>query len=126
MARPYMVKVKGFEDLVNVAVATQALLVHRLSFHTKSIFYVPFPAYDSVAIYYCETEGAPKGKYFLYNRFTGEVQMSENYVNDSRFVVIPIVDVVEQELLPKEFIEKYKKKPKKKKKSSDVASSEAA
>jgi hypothetical protein len=112
-----MVKVKSVTDLVNVAVATQALLVHRLNVHPKSILYVPFPAYDSVAIYYCEAEGAPAGKYFLFNTFTGEVQVSESYVNDSKFVVIPIVDVVEQEFLPKDFIEKYyiKKKSKKKK-----------
>jgi len=127
VAKPYMVRVRGFEDLVNVAVATQALIVHRLNFHTKSVFYVPFPAYDSVAIYYCELEGTLRGKYFLYNRFTGEVQVSESYVNDSRFVVIPIVDVVEQELLPKEFVERYKKKPKKKKsKGGGTASGEAA
>jgi len=121
-----MVKVRSVEDLVNVAVATQALLVHRLNVHSKSILYVPFPAYDSVAIYYCESEGAPAGKYFLFNRFTGEVQVSESYVNDSKFVVIPIVDVVEQELLPKELIERYRKKPKKKKAKAGASPGEAA
>ena len=117
MSKPYMVKVKSVTDLVNVAVATQVLLVHRLNTDSKSIFYIPFPAYDSLAIYYYEAEEAFKGKYFLFNTFTGEVQVSESYVNDSKFVVIPIVDVVEQEFLPKDFIEKYyiKKKSKKKK-----------
>ncbi|MCC6050343.1 MAG: hypothetical protein LM580_06535 [Thermofilum sp.] len=102
---------------MNVAVATQVLLVHRLNTDSKSIFYIPFPAYDSLAIYYYEAEEAFKGKYFLFNTFTGEVQVSESYVNDSKFIVIPIVDVVEQEFLPKDFIEKYyiKKKSKKKK-----------
>jgi hypothetical protein len=111
-----MVKVKSVTDLVNVAVATQVLLVHRLNTDSKSIFYIPFPAYDSLAIYYYEAEEAFKGKYFLFNTFTGEVQVSESYVNDSKFIVIPIVDVVEQEFLPKDFIEKYyiKKKSKKK------------
>ena len=115
VVKPYMVKVKGVGDLVNVAVAAQVLLVHRASVHSKSILFVPFPSYDSLAIYYCEAEGAFKGRYFLFNRFTGDVQVSESYVNDSKFVVVPIVDVVEQELLPKEFTEKYKKKTKKKK-----------
>jgi len=117
VSKPYMVKVKSVTDLVNVAVATQVLLVHRLNTDSKSIFYIPFPAYDSLAIYYYEAEEAFKGKYFLFNTFTGEVQVSESYVNDSKFIVIPIVDVVEQEFLPKDFIEKYctKKKSKKKK-----------
>jgi hypothetical protein len=115
VVRPYMVKVKGVDDLVNVAVGAQVLLVHRTSAHSKTILFVPFPSYDSLAIYYCEVEGAFKGRYFLLNRFTGDVQVSESYVNDSKFVVVPIVDVVEQELLPKEFMEKYKVKTKKKK-----------
>jgi len=117
VSKPYMVKVKSVTDLVNVAVATQVLLVHRLNTDSKSIFYIPFPAYDSLAIYYYEAGEAFKGKYFLFNTFTGEVQVSESYVNDSKFIVIPIVDVVEQEFLPKDFIEKYyiKKKSKKKK-----------
>jgi hypothetical protein len=115
VAKPYMVKVRGVNDLVNVAVAAQVLLVHRTSIYSKSILYVPFPAYDSLAIYYCEVEETFRGRYFLFNRFTGDVQVSESYVNDSKFVVVPIVDVVEQELLPKELVEKYKKKTKKKK-----------
>jgi hypothetical protein len=119
VSKPYMVKVKSVTDLVNVAVATQVLLVHRLNTDSKSIFYIPFPAYDSLAIYYYEAEEAFKGKYFLFNTFTGEVQVSESYVNDSKFIVIPIVDVVEQEFLPKDFIEKYyiKKSLRKRKKN---------
>jgi len=54
------------------------------------------------------------------------VQVSESYVNDSKFVVIPIVDVVEQELLPKELIERYRKKPKKKKAKAGASPGEAA
>lgn len=114
-----MVRVKSVTDLVNIAVAAQVLLVHRIDADSKSIFYIPFPAYDSLAIYYCETEGTLKGKYFLFNRFTGEVQVSENYVNDSKFVVIPIVDVIEQEFLPKDFMEKYHSKKKSKKKKGE-------
>jgi len=115
VVKPYMVKVRGVDDLVNVALAAQVLLVHRTSVHSKSILFVPFPSYDSLAIYYCDVEGAFKGSYFLLNRFTGDVQVSESYVNDSKSIVVPIVDVVEQDLLPKEFMEKYKVKTKKKK-----------
>lgn len=116
MAKPYLVKVRGIEDLVNIAVAAQLFIVHRVNIDSSSIFYVPFPAYDAVSIYYCETEGEVGGKYLLFNRFTGEVQVSESYVNDSKYIVIPIVEVLEQEILPKDLLERSKQKQRGKKK----------
>ncbi|MCS7105185.1 MAG: hypothetical protein NZ954_06450 [Thermofilaceae archaeon] len=116
MAKPHTIKVKSMLDLANVAVAAQISLVHRLNIDSKSIFYIPFPNYDSIAIYYYETEGQPKGRYLLFNRFTGEVQLSENYVNDSKYVLIPIVEVEEQEVLPKEILDSYSKSKKNKSK----------
>lgn len=121
MAKPYLVKVKSIEDLVNIAVAAQLFIVHRVNVDASSIFYVPFPAYDAVSIYYCETESEVAGKYLLFNRFTGEVQVSESYVNDSKYVVIPVVEVLEQEILPKELLERSSKKKGKKKKKERQA-----
>lgn len=115
VAKPYIVKVRGIDDIVNLALAAQVLLVHRVSANSKSILYIPFPVYNSLAIYYCVVDEDMKGKYILFNRFTGEVQVSEKYVNDSKFIVIPIVDITEQELLPKELIKSYSKKKSKKK-----------
>lgn len=119
MARHYMIKVKSIDDLVNVAVAAQTPLIHRVVTGSKVIFYLPFPVYDSLAIYYYETEKDMKGKYFVLDRFTGNIQISENYVNDSKSIVIPIVDVVEEGLLPKDFLIEQKKTPKKKKKKEE-------
>jgi len=117
VARPYLIKVKGVEDLVNVAMTTQIFVVHRISVDSgKSIYYVSLPSYDSLAIYYCEVKDGSSGKYFLFNRFTGEVQISDRYVDDSKYIVIPIVEVVEQEIIPKEIIEKSSSKKKGKKK----------
>ncbi|MEM0118889.1 MAG: hypothetical protein QXJ38_00630 [Thermofilaceae archaeon] len=115
VAKPYLVRVKSVEDLVNIAVAAQLFIVHRVNVDARSVLYVPFPAYDAVSIYYCETEGVIAGKYLLFNRFTGEVQVSESYVNDSKYIVIPIVEVLEQEILPKELLEKSRQKKGKKK-----------
>lgn len=121
MAKPYLVKVRGIEDLINVAVATQLFIIHRLNVDAKSIYYVPFPTYDAVAVYYCETESRSKEKYLLFNRFTGEVQMSDSYINDSKYIVIPIIEVLEQGLLPKELLEKNIVKKSKKKKEKPKA-----
>lgn len=117
MAKPYLVKVKGLEDLANIAMAAQLFLIHRVNIDTKSIYYVPFPSYDAITIYYTEIDNKMIGKYLLFNRFTGEVQISDNYVNDSKHMVIPIVDVIEQEILPKDLIEKDRKERKKRSKS---------
>ncbi len=113
MGKPYLVKVRGIKDLVNVAVATQIFMVHKLSTETTDILYVPFPSYDSVAVYYCEANERVNGKYLLFNRFTGEVSVSDSFTNDSKYVLIPIIEVVEQEILPKEFLERYQRRRKK-------------
>jgi len=110
VAKPYIIKVRSVDDIVNLVLAAQILLIHRVSADSKSILYVQLPVYNSLAIYYCMVDENVKGKYVLYNRFTGEVQISEKFVNNSKLIVIPIVDIMEQEMLPKELIESFSKK----------------
>ncbi len=102
MAGPFVVKVKSLRDLVNVAVAVQIPIVHRIELGDKNIYYVPFPLYDSHTIYYYETDNTVKGKYIVMNRFSGDVHLYNEFTNDSKSIIIPIIEVAEQNVLPKQ------------------------
>lgn len=110
MARPYLVRVKELRDLVSVAVASQIYLLHRVELNGRHIYYVPFPAYDAHIIYYYEGRSKVEGRYVLLNKFTGDVLLSDEMANDNRLMVIPVVEVVEQDLLPRELTKKEKDK----------------
>lgn len=115
--RPYIVKVKSVEDLVNVAAASQLTLVHRVTIEGDSnLLFVSLPFYDSAAIYYCEVNSDLRGKYILFNRFTGEVSLSNEYVSDSKYVLIPVIGITEWQLLPKELLERVECRKKKERK----------
>jgi len=116
LTRPYLVRVKELRDLVSVAVASQVYLLHHVELDGRHIYYVPFPAYDTHIIYYYESRGKVKGRYVLLNKFTGDVALSDKMANDNRVMVIPVVEVVEQDLLPKELAKKKEKGKKSKKK----------
>ncbi|MEM1509011.1 MAG: hypothetical protein QXY49_06915 [Thermofilaceae archaeon] len=121
MAGPFVVRVKNLRDLVNVAVAVQIPIVHRVELGDKNIYYVPFPLYDSHTIYYYETDNAIKGKYIVMNRFSGDVYLYNEFTNDSKSIVVPIIEVTEQNVLPKQIMSLGDTEKKKKAKAKHKA-----
>ena len=117
MAKPYLIRVKSLQDLVNVAIAAQVFILHHVELNGKHVYYLPFPSYDSHIIYYYESNEEVKGRYILFNKFTGSMEVSDWMSGDSRVLVIPVVEVLEQDVLPKNVGKKSKKEKKRKKRS---------
>jgi len=66
---------------------------------------------DIGIIYYIELEKPLSGKFILYNTFTGEIRSSSVWTSDSRYMVVPIVEVEKHNLFAEKiFIEDGKKK----------------
>ncbi|MGC9108355.1 MAG: hypothetical protein ACP5IE_09265, partial [Infirmifilum sp.] len=68
------------------------------------------------------------GVYILFNNFSGEIILSNKWVSDSKFLIIPIVEVEAQSFFsPKEFLQEVRKnnlKNREKDKHAKVATTE--
>jgi len=94
-------RLKRLEDLIHVLNVVQVPVVHHLSLDSRHIYFVPFIlSSDSSIIYFYENERRLEGKFLLFNNFTGEVDITDKWVSDTRFTIIPIIDVEWQNVFP--------------------------
>lgn len=112
MSKPKTVKLKYIEDLIHVLNVAQLPIVHHVSVDSRHIYFIPIGMLGDIGIiYYIELEKPLSGKFILYNTFTGEIRSSSVWTSDSRYMVVPIVEVEKHNLFAEKiFIEDNKKK----------------
>jgi len=114
------IKLKSFEDLVNIVVATQMPLVHHIALNERHVYFLPFIGMSDFGIlYYFETNEPLKGKYIVYNKLDGKISLSEKIENDARLTFVPIIEVAEQNAFSSKIFESKKRKEKKKKENKE-------
>ncbi|ABL77655.1 hypothetical protein [Thermofilum pendens] len=100
-----MIKLKKLEDLVHVLNTAQIPVVHHMSLDSRQIYFIPFIlGADSSIIYFYENEKMLSGKFLLFNNFTGEITVSDKWTSDTRYTVIPIIEVDWQNVFPEKQI----------------------
>jgi hypothetical protein len=96
-----MIRLKRLEDLIHVLNVVQVPIVHHLALDSRHIYFIPFfLSTDSSIIYFYENERRLEGKFLLFNNFTGEVDITDKWTSDTRFTIIPIIDVEYQNVFP--------------------------
>jgi len=96
-----LIRLKRLEDLVHVLNVVQVPIVHHLALDSRHIYFIPFfLSTDSSIIYFYENERRLEGKFLLFNNFTGEVDITDKWTSDTRFTIIPIIDVEYQNVFP--------------------------
>jgi len=96
-----LIRLKRLEDLIHVLNVVQVPIVHHLALDSRHIYFIPFfLSTDSSIIYFYENERRLEGKFLLFNNFTGEVDITDKWISDTRFTIIPIIDVEYQNVFP--------------------------
>ncbi|MEM0009784.1 MAG: hypothetical protein QXX32_01390 [Thermofilum sp.] len=96
-----LIRLKRLEDLIHVLNVVQVPIVHHLALDSRHIYFIPFfLSTDSSIIYFYENERRLEGKFLLFNNFTGEVDITDKWTSDTRFTIIPIIDVEYQNVFP--------------------------
>jgi len=96
-----LIRLKRLEDLIHVLNVVQVPIVHHLALDSRHIYFIPFFfSTDSSIIYFYENERRLEGKFLLFNNFTGEVDITDKWTSDTRFTIIPIIDVEYQNVFP--------------------------
>lgn len=97
MAAVKAIRLRSIRDLVHVISISQIPLVHHIGLDGVHVYFVPIAiSSDSSVIYFYASENPLKGNFLLFNNFTGEVVVSEQWVSDSKHTVIPIIEVDSQ------------------------------
>lgn len=112
MPRPKVVKLKYIEDLIHVLNVSQLPVIHHLSVDSRHVYFITVGMPGDVGIIYYVTREKPLlGKFILYNSFTGEIKTSSVWTSDSRYMVVPVVEVEKHNLFTEKiFIEGDKEK----------------
>ncbi len=105
MALIKAIRLRSLRDLVHVLSVSQVPLVHHISLDSVHVYFVPMViAGDSSVIYFYVSEAPLNGAFLAFNNFTGEVLVSERWLSDTRYTVIPIVEVDSQNLFPEKLL----------------------
>lgn len=106
-----LIRLKRLIDLVHVLSVSPLPLIHHYLLDSTHIYFVPVTlGGEPSVIYYYESPQPLQGIYVLFNNFTGELIVSNKWVSDSKFSIIPIVEVEAQSFFtPKEFIQESRK-----------------
>lgn len=105
MAGVKMIRLKSVRDLVHVLGASQVPLVHHIQVDSSHVYFVPIViSSDSSVVYYYASETPLDGSFLLFDSFTGEVSVSKSWVSDSKYMLVPIVEVDSQNIIPEKLI----------------------
>ncbi len=92
-----LIRLKRLIDLIHVLNVSQIPLVHHYQLNSTHIYFVPVTlGGEPSVIYYYETAQPLQGGYILFNNFTGEVLVSNAWASDSKYSIIPIIEVEHQ------------------------------
>uniref|UniRef100_A0A7C3WK63 Cren protein n=1 Tax=Thermofilum pendens TaxID=2269 RepID=A0A7C3WK63_THEPE len=105
MAGVKMIRLKSIRDLVHVLGASQVPLVHHIQVDSSHVYFVPIViSSDSSVVYYYASETSLDGSFLLFDSFTGEVSISKSWVSDSKYMLVPIVEVDSQNIIPEKLL----------------------
>jgi len=92
-----LIRLKRLVDLVHVLNVSQLPLIHHYQLNGSHIYFVPVTlGGEPSVIYYYEAPQPLQGAYILFNNFTGEILISNTWASDSKFSIIPIIEVENQ------------------------------
>lgn len=112
MAEVKAIRLKSLRDLVHVLTVSQVPLVHHVSLDGVHVYFVPMAiSGDFSVIYFYASETPLDGGFLAFNNFTGEVIVAKEWLSDTKYTVIPIVEVDSQNVFPEKLLLKELSKP---------------
>ncbi|MEZ0346537.1 MAG: hypothetical protein ABWK01_08315 [Infirmifilum sp.] len=92
-----LIRLKRLIDLIHVLNVSQLPLIHHYTLDSTHLYFVPVTlGGEPSVIYYYESAQPLQGVYVLFNNFTGEIIVSNKWLSDSKYSIIPIIEVESQ------------------------------
>jgi len=99
------INLKDLKDLVILVFAAHTAMLHHLPLKEAHLYFVVGGTLTETFVYFVKLKQGIEGRYVLYNPLTGDIRFSPTIRTDPNVQSIPIVDIVNQDLLTEELLE---------------------
>jgi hypothetical protein len=104
------VQLKSLRDMVMLVASSPATnIVQHLQNGKEHLYFVIGGTLSEVFLYFVKETESIEGKFITYNSYTGEIGSSDKIIHEPNMNSFPVVEIINQDLLPKETLEKVSK-----------------
>ena len=101
------IQLKNLRDLATLVSSTGPIgVVQHLSLREGHLYFVIGGTLREVFLYFVKRREEISGRYIIYNTLSGELEFSQRVRTDPNRSSIPIIEIINQDFLPGELIEK--------------------
>jgi hypothetical protein len=99
------VQLRSMRDLVMLVVSSPAVnVIQHLNIGSIHLYFVIAGTLREMFIYFVKRREEVEGSFIVYNAYTGEINYSDRLKVEPNLTSIPIVEIENQNLLPKELL----------------------
>ena len=100
------IQLKSLRDLATLVSSVGTVgVVQHLPLRQGHLFFIIGGTLSEVFLYFVKLQDDKKGKYIVYNTLSGEMSFSQRVRTDPNLNNIPIIEIVNQDLLSKELVD---------------------
>jgi hypothetical protein len=104
------VQFSSLRDLIMLSASSPtSKVIQHLKVGDKHLYFILAGTFTQLFLYMVKLEEAIEGSFITYNSYTGEISSSEKLVSEPSIESFPIVEIVKQDLLPPELLERVGK-----------------
>jgi len=99
------VQLNSLRDLVMLVASSPTMsVIQHLQSGDMHLYFIIGGTLKEIFLYFLKEEKAVEGSFITYNTYTAEISFSEKLRTEPNLTSIPIVEIKNQDLLPKELL----------------------
>jgi hypothetical protein len=104
------VQLKSIRDIVMLVASSPASnLIQHMENEGDHLYFVIGGTLSEVFLYFVKTREALEGSFITYNSYSGEIGYSDRVMNEPNMSTIPVVEIMNQDILTEDMLEKVSK-----------------
>lgn len=84
-------------------------VVQHLESNGEHLYFIIGGTMTEIFLYFIKQKEALEGDFITYNAYTGEISISDRIIHEPNVSSFPIVDILNQDILPQEVLDKVSK-----------------
>jgi len=104
------VQLKSIRDIVMLVASSPASnVIQHMKNEGDHLYFVIGGTLSEVFLYFVKTKDALEGSFITYNSYSGEIGHSDKVMHEPNISTIPVVEIINQDLLNEDVLEKVSK-----------------
>ena len=104
------VQLKSIRDIVMLVASSPASnVIQHMENEGDHLYFVIGGTLSEVFLYFVKTKDVLDGSFITYNSYSGAIGYSDKVMHEPNISTIPVVEILNQNLLPEDMLEKVSK-----------------